>query len=91
MVQQIGPRMEWLLEGEPWVVYRTRLYLMDQPEDDPQVLPDRQAMIAHPTIQGLEKLGLRTKTPTLQVVDAALSSYIKTCGRVIVPDRRGVL
>lgn len=45
--------MEWLLEGEPWVAYRTRVDLLDQPEDDPQVLADRQAMIAHPTIQGL--------------------------------------
>jgi len=43
----------WLLEGPPWVTYRTRRDLLDQTENDPRVVGDRQAMLAHPQIQGL--------------------------------------
>ena len=43
----------WLLEGPPWVQYRTRLDLLGQPEGEPQVQAARQAMIADPQIQGL--------------------------------------
>ncbi|MCL5934994.1 MAG: hypothetical protein M1543_00610 [Firmicutes bacterium] len=43
----------WLLEGPPWVEYRTRLDLLEQPEDHQPVLAARQAMLAHPQIQGL--------------------------------------
>jgi len=43
----------WLLEGPPWVQYRTRLDLLHQPEDHPQVLAARQAMLAHPQVQAL--------------------------------------
>ena len=43
----------WLLEGEPWVEYRTRVDLLRQPENDPQVTAARQAIIAHPQIQAL--------------------------------------
>jgi hypothetical protein len=45
--------MVWLLEGEPWVEYRTRCDLLDQGEDDTQVRYARQAMLAHPQVQGL--------------------------------------
>ncbi|MBN2391277.1 MAG: hypothetical protein JXR84_11155 [Anaerolineae bacterium] len=45
--------VDWLLEGEPWVEYRTRVDLLGQPEGDPQVVAARQATIAHPQIQGL--------------------------------------
>jgi len=45
--------IEWLLEGEPWVVYRTRIDLLGQPEDDPQVRSSRQATLASPRIQNL--------------------------------------
>jgi len=45
--------IEWLLEGEPWVVYRTRADLLGQPEDDPQVRSSRQATLASPRIQNL--------------------------------------
>lgn len=44
---------DWLLSGEPWVIYRTRLDLLGQPETDPQVQAARQAMLAHPLVQGL--------------------------------------
>ena len=45
--------IDWLLEGEPWIVYRTRLDLLDQPKDDPQVVAARQAMLANPQVQAL--------------------------------------
>lgn len=43
--------IDWLLEGEPWVVYRTQRDLLDQPEDAPQVIASRQAMLAHPQVR----------------------------------------
>jgi hypothetical protein len=45
--------IEWLLEGEPWIAYRTRVDLLGQPESDPRVRSSRQAMIASPPIQTL--------------------------------------
>ena len=44
---------EWLLEGPPWVQYRTRLDLLNQPESDPQVCTAREAMMSYPQVQGL--------------------------------------
>ena len=43
--------IEWLLEGEPWVEYRTRLDLLEQAENDAEVLNARKEMINHPKIQ----------------------------------------
>jgi hypothetical protein len=43
----------WLLDGPPWVEYRTRRDLLDQPEDSPEVKAARQAMIDHPQIASL--------------------------------------
>jgi hypothetical protein len=45
--------IEWLLQGEPWVEYRTRLDLLEQPESDPQVSAARKAMLADPKIKSL--------------------------------------
>jgi len=45
--------IEWLLEGPPWVQYRTRLDLLGQPDAHPQVLAARDSMLAHPQMQGL--------------------------------------
>src|SRR4030042_1298625 len=45
--------IDWLLEGEPWVEYRTRLDLMGQTEADPQVLSARTSMLANPQVQNL--------------------------------------
>ena len=45
--------VNWLLDGEPWVAYRARVDLMGQPEDDPQVVAARQAMVEHSQIQAL--------------------------------------
>jgi hypothetical protein len=45
--------IEWLLGSEPWVEYRTRLDLLEQPENNPQVVIARKAMLADPKIQAL--------------------------------------
>jgi len=45
--------IEWLLEGPPWVIYRTRLELLGEAEDSPDVAQAREAMLAHPQVQGL--------------------------------------
>jgi hypothetical protein len=45
--------IEWLLEGEPWVEYRTRVDLLGQPKTDRQVIAARQAMLADPKIKAL--------------------------------------
>lgn len=50
-MKTITAPIDWLLAGEPWVVYRTRRDLLDQPEDDAQVLAARRAMLAHPQVQ----------------------------------------
>jgi hypothetical protein len=42
---------DWLLEGEPWIEYRTRLDLLEQSEQDPQVLSAREAMLAHAQVR----------------------------------------
>lgn len=43
----------WLLEGEPWIEYRTRIDLLDQSENEPQVVDAYKATLAHPNIQNL--------------------------------------
>jgi hypothetical protein len=43
----------WLLSGPPWVAYRTRRDLLNEPENDPQVQAAREQMVAHPQVQGL--------------------------------------
>jgi hypothetical protein len=43
----------WLLDGPPWVQYRARRDLLGQPEDESPVLEARQAMLAHPQVEGL--------------------------------------
>lgn len=45
--------IDWLLEGEPWVEYRTRVELLEQPETDPSVIAARKAMLADPKMQML--------------------------------------
>lgn len=45
--------IDWLLEGEPWVEYRTRLDLLGQMESDPQVKSARQAMLVNAQVQNL--------------------------------------
>lgn len=45
--------IDWLLEGDPWIVYRTRRDLLDQPEDDPAVRAARAAMLADARVDAL--------------------------------------
>ena len=45
--------MAWLLDGPPWVAYRTRLDLMGQGERDEDVQRARGEMLSHPLVQGL--------------------------------------
>ncbi len=43
----------WLLEGEPWIVYRMRLDLLGQSESDPLVVAARNAMLVDPRVKSL--------------------------------------
>jgi hypothetical protein len=43
----------WLLSGQPWVQYRTRLDLLSQSESEAEVRAARQAMMAEPLVGGL--------------------------------------
>ncbi|MBI5353492.1 MAG: hypothetical protein HZB50_12700 [Chloroflexi bacterium] len=45
--------IEWLLQGEPWIEYRTRVDLLGQTEKDPHVVSARKAMSADVKIQAL--------------------------------------
>ncbi len=49
----INAPIDWLLAGEPWVVYRTRLDLLGQLESDPQARSARDAMLGDPRVQSL--------------------------------------
>ena len=45
--------IEWLLQGEPWVEYRTRVELLEQNETDPQVINARKKMLVDPKVKAL--------------------------------------
>ncbi|HEX9091231.1 MAG TPA: hypothetical protein VF831_07065, partial [Anaerolineales bacterium] len=45
--------IDWLLAGEPWIEYRTRLDLLGQSEAEPQVRLARQSMLADPQVGNL--------------------------------------
>ena len=45
------PPIDWLLEGEPWIVYRTRLDLLGEAEDSQTVQSARKEMLADPKLQ----------------------------------------
>ena len=45
--------ISWLLEGEPWVAYGTRIHLLMQDQNDSLVLHDRKRMLEHPFISNL--------------------------------------
>ena len=47
------PPIEWLLEGEPWIVYRTRRDLLDQKEADPRVQAARKSMLENARVRDL--------------------------------------
>jgi len=45
--------IDWLLNGEPWVQYRTRLDLLGETKSSPAVLRARRTMREQPLVQGL--------------------------------------
>jgi hypothetical protein len=45
--------IEWLLEGEPWVEYRTRVDLLGESETNPRVRSARESMLLHSQVQNL--------------------------------------
>jgi len=45
--------VDWLLEGPPWVQYRTCVDLLGQTESKLEVLDTRKKMLAHPDVQAL--------------------------------------
>ncbi len=45
--------VEWLLEGDAWIQYRTQIDLLGETETDPQVRAARKAMLADAKIQSL--------------------------------------
>ena len=38
--------IDWLLEAEPWVAYRTRCDILNQPENTPEIKSARDSMLA---------------------------------------------
>jgi hypothetical protein len=49
----MNPPVEWLLEGDPWIAYRTRVDLLGQPEMDGDVQSSRQLMLEDPKIRAV--------------------------------------
>ena len=47
--------MDWLLNSDPWIEYRTRIDLLEEPEDSEAVLSARDRMMGHPNIRSLIK------------------------------------
>ncbi|MBA4376366.1 MAG: hypothetical protein C0401_09370 [Anaerolinea sp.] len=45
--------IDWLLEGEPWIEYRTRLDMLGQSEQDSRVMSARKSMLANAQVQHL--------------------------------------
>ncbi|MBN2198970.1 MAG: hypothetical protein JW747_03890 [Candidatus Aminicenantes bacterium] len=51
----MNPPVPWLLEGEPWIVYRTRRDLLGESEKAPAVKSARAGMLAAPKVKALVK------------------------------------
>ena len=49
----MNPPIDWLLDGEPFIEYRTRRDLLGQSENEPQVIMARRAMLASTLVQNL--------------------------------------
>ena len=45
--------INWLLEGPAWMGYRTRIDLLGQAENDPEVIAARETMLEDPQVQAL--------------------------------------
>lgn len=44
---------KWLLEQEPWIRYRTRIDLLDEPISLNEVIAEYEALVTHPLIQSV--------------------------------------
>jgi hypothetical protein len=55
MSEEASPPIDWLLSGEPWVEYRTRIDLLGETESVAAVQSTRKRMLAHPLVRGLLK------------------------------------
>lgn len=53
MHQKILDRISWLLCADPWVEYNTRLNLLGEPPDKPEVVRSRERMVSHPLVKKL--------------------------------------
>jgi hypothetical protein len=49
----LNETIDWLLNGPAWVEYRTRIDLLEQAEDSPEVIRSRQAMLEHPQVKSM--------------------------------------
>ncbi|MCL5985526.1 MAG: hypothetical protein M1371_03065 [Actinobacteria bacterium] len=58
--------INWLLEGSPWIRYRTLIDMLNKPEDDPDVLEARQAALADLQVQALLAELLQWSGPELR-------------------------
>ena len=45
--------IQWLLDSPPWIEYRTRVDLLEQPEETPEVILAQQAMLEHPQVKSM--------------------------------------
>jgi hypothetical protein len=45
--------IDWLLDGEPWIAYRTRLDLLGEPASAREVQAAREGMRRDPSVQAL--------------------------------------
>jgi hypothetical protein len=53
-MREMNAVIQWLLDSpEPWTRYRTRVDLLEQAEELPEVQAERVQMLAHPQVQGL--------------------------------------
>lgn len=53
MPENMSIPIDWLLNGEAWIEYRTRRDLLGQAEEEKQVYVARQAMLLNPLVQNL--------------------------------------
>jgi hypothetical protein len=52
-MKEVHAPVDWLLDGEPWIEYRTRVDLLGQTEPNAQVKSARKAMLASPLVKAL--------------------------------------
>jgi len=53
MSRNMAEPTDWLLTGPAWVQYRTRIDLLGQSENDPEVIAARRAVLAYPQVKSL--------------------------------------